>query len=163
LRDLTVRRCEPEDFEAVYRVYSSPKAMAGTIGVPYSSAQEVREELARETDGSFPLVACAGEEVVGQLTLIVYMSPRTRHSGHFGIAVRDDWQGRGVGTALIEAGLDLADNWLNLSRLDLRVYVDNAPAIALYEKFGFEVEGTHKRFAYRDGAYVDAYVMARLR
>jgi putative acetyltransferase len=163
LRDLTVRRCEPEDFEAVYRVYSSPKAMAGTIGVPYSSAREVREELARETDGSFPLVACAGEEVVGQLTLIVYMSPRTRHSGHFGIAVRDDWQGRGVGTALIEAGLDLADNWLNLSRLDLRVYVDNAPAIALYEKFGFEVEGTHKRFAYRDGAYVDAYVMARLR
>jgi putative acetyltransferase len=163
LRDLTVRRCEPEDFEAVYRVYSSPKAMAGTIGVPYSSAQEVHEELARETDGSFPLVACAGEEVVGQLTLSVYMSPRTRHSGHFGIAVRDGWQGRGVGTALIEAGLDLADNWLNLSRLDLRVYVDNAPAIALYEKFGFEVEGTHKRFAYRDGAYVDAYVMARLR
>ena len=163
MRDLTVRRCEPEDFEAVYRVYSSPKAMAGTIGVPYSSAREVREELARETDGSFPLVACAGEEVVGQLTLSVYMSPRTRHSGHFGIAVRDDWQGRGVGTALIEAGLDLADNWLNLSRLDLRVYVDNAPAIALYEKFGFEVEGTHKRFAYRDGAYVDAYVMARLR
>jgi putative acetyltransferase len=163
LRDLTVRRCEPEDFEAVYRVYSSPKAMAGTIGVPYSSAQEVREELARETDGSFPLVACAGEEVVGQRTLSVYMNPRTRHSGHFGIAVRDDWQGRGVGTALIEAGLDLADNWLNLSRLDLRVYVDNAPAIALYEKFGFEVEGTHKRFAYRDGAYVDAYVMARLR
>jgi len=63
----------------------------------------------------------------------------------------------------MEACLDLADNWLNLSRLDLRVYVDNAPAIALYERFGFEIEGTHKSFAYRDGEYVDAHVMARLR
>jgi putative acetyltransferase len=52
---------------------------------------------------------------------------------------------------------------LNLWRLDLRVYVDNAPAIALYEKFGFEIEGTHKRFAFRKGQYVDAHVMARLR
>jgi putative acetyltransferase len=63
----------------------------------------------------------------------------------------------------MEACLDLAHNWLGLSRLDIRVYVDNAPAIALYEKFGFEIEGTHKRFAYRDGEYVDAHIMARLR
>ena len=45
----------------------------------------------------------------------------------------------------------------------LRVYADNAPAIALYEKFGFEIEGTHRRFAYRNGEYVDAHIMARLR
>jgi putative acetyltransferase len=94
LRDLVIRRCRPEDYEAVHRVYSSPQAMAGTLGVPFSSAQEVREELARERDGSFPLVACVGEEIVGQLTLSVYTGPRTRHSGHFGIGVRDDWRGR---------------------------------------------------------------------
>jgi L-phenylalanine/L-methionine N-acetyltransferase len=44
------------------------------------------------------------------------------------------------------------------------VCADNAPAIALYEKFGFELEGTHRRFAYRNDEYVDAHVMmARLR
>jgi putative acetyltransferase len=59
------------------------------------------------------------------------------------------------------ACVELADNWLNLTRLDLRVYVDDGPAISLYEKFGIEVEGTHKRFAY--GEYLDAHVMARLR
>jgi L-phenylalanine/L-methionine N-acetyltransferase len=36
-------------------------------------------------------------------------------------------------------------------------------AIALYEKFEFEVEGTHRRFAFRDGEYIDAYSMARLK
>ena len=154
MRDLVVRRCEPEDYKAVHLVYSSPRAMAETLGVPYSSEEAWREELARERDENIAIVACVHGEIVGHLALSIYMNPRTRHSGHFGIAVRDDWQGRGVGFALMEACLDLADNWLNLTRLDLRVYMDNAPAIALYKKFGFEIEGTHRRFAYRNGEYV---------
>ena len=85
-----------------------------------------------------------------------------RHAGHFGMALRYDWQGKGVGTTLLEGAQDLADNWLGLTRLDLRVYVDNGAAIALYRKFGFEVEGMHAQFALRGGEYVDAYVMARL-
>jgi putative acetyltransferase len=86
-----------------------------------------------------------------------------RHVGSIGMAVRDDWQSKGVGTALMEAALDLADNWLNLTRVELRVYLDNSAAVALYERFGFEIEGTHRRLAFRNGEYVDAYSMARMR
>ena len=68
-----------------------------------------------------------------------------------------------IGTALMEAAVDLADNWLGLTRIELEVYTDNWAGIALYEKFGFEIEGTHRRFAFRDGEYVDAYSMARLK
>jgi L-phenylalanine/L-methionine N-acetyltransferase len=99
----------------------------------------------------------------GIFSLYPYPEPRRRHSGHFGMAVRDDWRGQGVGTRLMEAALDLADNWLGLTRLDLRVFADNDAAIALYRKFGFEVEGTHERFALRAGEYADAHVMARLK
>ncbi len=52
--------------------------------------------------------------------------PRRRHVGEIGMAVRDDLQGRGVGTALMRAALDLADNWLDLARVELTVYTDNA-------------------------------------
>ena len=38
----------------------------------------------------------------------------------------------------------------------------NAIGIALYEKFVFEIEGTHRRFAFRHGEYVDSYSMARV-
>ena len=57
----------------------------------------------------------------------------------------------------------LADRWLNLSRLELHVYIDNEPALRLYKKLGFEIEGTHKKYAFRDGAYVDSHSMARVR
>jgi putative acetyltransferase len=79
------------------------------------------------------------------------------------MAVRDDWQGQGVGTALMQAAIDLADKWLNLTRLELEVFVDNAPAIRLYEKFGFTIEGTLVDFAFREGQFADVYIMARLR
>ena len=80
-----------------------------------------------------------------------------------GTPVRDEFQGQGVGTALMVAAVDLADNWLNLLRLELGVYTDNEPAIRLYKKVGFVVEGTLLKYAYRAGQYVDVVTMARLK
>ena len=73
------------------------------------------------------------------------------------------WQGRGVGTALLAAAIDLADRWLQLHRLELQVYADNAAGIALYTRHGFVEEGRHRDFAFRDGAFVDALSLARIR
>jgi L-phenylalanine/L-methionine N-acetyltransferase len=158
-----VRHTEPGDYEALHRIFSSPRAVAGTLQMPFPSAEMWRERLSEPPEGLFSLVACVDEEVVGSLSL--ENSPtrwRMRHVATLGMAVRDDWQGKGVGTALMEAALDLADNWLNLTRVELHVYVDNAPAIALYKKFGFDIEGTHRHFAFRNGEYVEGYSMARL-
>jgi putative acetyltransferase len=83
--------------------------------------------------------------------------------GQIGMAVRDDWQGKGVGSALMQAAIDLAENWLQLTRIELEVYTDNRAGIRLYEKFGFKIEGTLEQFAFRDGEFVDAYFMARFR
>ena len=162
--DITVRRAEPGDYEALHRIISGPKAIAGTLQLPLPSAEKWRKRLSEPSEDLHSLVACVDGEVVGNLGLETNSTRwRMRHIGRIGMAVRDDWQGKGIGTALMEAALDLADNWLNLTRIELHVYVDNAAGIALYEKFGFEVEGTHRRFAFRDGEYVDAYSMARLK
>jgi len=77
--------------------------------------------------------------------------------------VRDDWHGKGVGKAMMQAVIDLADKWLNLTRIELTVFTDNERAIALYRKFGFEAEGTLRKYAFRDGEFVDAYAMARVK
>jgi len=64
--------------------------------------------------------------------------------------------------ALMLAALELADNWLNVLRIELTVYADNAAAIALYERHGFQIEGRLRAYALRGGRYVDALAMARL-
>lgn len=162
--EITVRHAEPGDYEALHRIMCGPKAAAGTLQLPLQSAEVWRKRLAEPPEGVFMLVACVDGEVIGNLGLETHPNrPRLRHAGAIGMAVRDDWQGKGVGTALMRRALDLADNWLNLSRVELTVYVDNAAGIALYEKFGFDMEGTHRRYAFRDGEYVDAYSMARLK
>ena len=161
---ITVRRAEPSDYEAVQRVYAGPKVIWGTLQIPFPSVEAWRKQLAEPPEGMYSLVACIENEIIGQLSLHTFPnSPRRRHVGQIGMAVRDDWQGKGVGAALMQATVDLADKWLNLSRIELEVYVDNEPGIRLYKKFGFVVEGTQTRFAFRDGQYVDVYAMARLR
>jgi putative acetyltransferase len=161
--EITVRHAEPDDAEAIHRILSGARATAGTLQLPLQSLEGVRKRFSETPEGLYHLVACVEDEVVGHLGLETFTRPRRRHVGEIGMAVRDDWQGRGVGTALMQAALDLADKWLNLMRVELSVYVDNAAGVALYKKFGFEIEGTHPRYAFRGGEYVDAYSMARLK
>lgn len=162
---ITIRHVEPGDYEAVQQIYASPRVIQGTLQLPFPSIELWRKRLAEPPEGLFALVACVENgEVVGHLGLHTFPNkPRRRHAGQIGMAVRDDWQGKGVGKALMQAAIDLAEKWLNLTRLELEVFIDNEPAIQLYKKTGFEIEGTLRRFAYRDGQYVDVYTMARLR
>jgi L-phenylalanine/L-methionine N-acetyltransferase len=161
---LQIRRAEPDDCSALYEMFSSREVFEGTLQLPYPSREQWRQRLADPADGTHNLVAVVGDRVVGMLGLHTFPNrPRRRHAGAIGISVHAEWQGQGVGSALMRAGLDLADNWLNLARLELEVYTDNEPAIRLYERFGFEREGTLRRHAFRGGQYVDSYVMARLR
>jgi L-phenylalanine/L-methionine N-acetyltransferase len=162
--DILIRRAEPSDYEALYRVFSGPRAIWGTLQMPYASVELWRKRLAEPPEGFYLLVACVDDQVVGDIGLNTFPSrPRRKHVGEIGMAVRDDIQGRGVGSALMQAAIDLADNWLNLTRLELQVYTDNEPAIRLYKKFGFTIEGTLMKHAFRGGQYVDSYTMARLR
>lgn len=159
-----IRRAEPSDAETMRLIFTDPNVIRGTLQLPFPSTEMWRKRLAEPVDGSFSLLACVESEIVGQLGLHTFPhNPRRRHVGQIGMAVRDNWQGKGAGSTLMQAAVDLADRWLNLSRIELEVYTDNEPAIHLYQKFGFVTEGTHHRFAYRDGQFVDVYAMARLR
>ena len=160
----TIRRAEPGDFEAVTRIFEGPKAIWGTLQLPYPSAEMWRKRLAEPLDGYYGLLACAGQEVVGELGLLTNPNrPRRKHAAKLFMCVRDDWQRKGAGTALMQAACDLADKWLNVERLELEVFTDNEPAVRLYKRYGFAIEGTLACFAYRDGQLVDVYSMARLR
>jgi L-phenylalanine/L-methionine N-acetyltransferase len=161
--NITIRKEEPSDAEAVWKCFTAPLVYRNTLQLPYRSLESIREMVSKNVDDLHSLVAVVDGEVVGSISLHTSSRPRVNHKGVLGMMVRDDWQGKGVGTAMMLAVIDLADKWLNLSRLELTVFTDNEPAIALYRKFGFEIEGTLRKFAFRDGEFVDAYAMARIK
>jgi putative acetyltransferase len=160
---IDVRHAEPGDYEALREIHSQPKVVRGTLMLPFPSVESWKKRLAEKPTSLYCLVACVDDELVGTLSLKHETHPRRRHAGYVGMSVHDLWQGRGIGSALMEAVIELADNWLSLSRLELNVYTDNDAAIHLYEKHGFEIEGTLRDYAFRDGGFVDSYAMARIR
>lgn len=160
---IRVRATEPEDIDAIAEIFDCPGVIPGTLQIPFRSVDFRRERFVQRSTDMHHLVAEIDGRVVGTASLHVESRPRRRHCGNIGMAVHDDFQSQGVGSALMEAVIDLADNWLGLTRLELTVYADNAPAIHVYKKYGFEVEGTARNFAVREGTFIDAIYMARLR
>ena len=162
MSEIVIRHAEPNDAAAIRQNYMHPGVYHDTLQLPHPSLEMWQERL-NVKPGQRRLVACIDEKIVGDLSLQVEASPRRSHVATFGISVAADAQGRGVGNALMREMINLCDNWMRIERIELTVFSDNPAALALYRKYGFEIEGTGKKFALRNGEYVDAYYMARMK
>ena len=162
----TIRRARMEDAAGLYALEQAVIAEGrGVVQVPGELKPfEVWEGrmLGRLSDRDVWFVAEEAGRVVGQATLGRLGPSLLAHVAQLAVEVHPDAQGRGIGRALCAAVIDAADR-SGVVRLELFVRADNDRAIALYRKFGFEAEGTHRAYALRDGRYVDALAMARLR
>lgn len=164
LRDIVIRGLEPEDYEGMAALSNLPECQRQTLQLPFRTRHEARTRLAEPDLNSYGLAAVTSEaKIVGIASVYVLSRPRRRHTGQLGMMVHDDYHGRGIGSALLGALINQSENWIGITRLELTVFTDNARAIALYRRFGFEIEGTFRRYALRDGGYVDAHSMARLK
>ncbi|WP_336219938.1 N-acetyltransferase [Citrobacter amalonaticus] len=162
MSEIVIRHAETKDYDAIRQIHAQPEVYYNTLQVPHPSIEMWQTRLA-EQPGIKQLVACIDDHVVGHLSIAVVQRPRRSHVADFGICVDAQWQNRGVASALMHTMIDMCDNWLRVERIELTVFADNAPAVAVYKKYGFEIEGTGKKYALRNGEYVDAYFMARMK
>ncbi len=163
---ITIRRATPRDAAAFARIMGEADVFGNLLQMPYADEELWRQRL---TDSCAPgksdlgLVAELDGEVVGSAGMHpVGVAARRRHAMMLGISVAGHAQRKGVGAALMGALCDYADGWAGILRLELTVFEDNQRALALYRKFGFEIEGRHRAYAMRDGHYADVLSMARL-
>jgi L-phenylalanine/L-methionine N-acetyltransferase len=159
-----VRLAEPGDIAELHRLYHQPHIVHNT-GAPVHARLAQTAAWAEDAAAhGYLLVAALGDRLAGALALKTFDDPLRRHVAEIErVGVDQAWQGRGIGTLLIAAALDLADNWLSVLRVELIVRADNEAAVTLYRKFGFGEEGLLRAYAYRGGAYADCLAMARLR
>lgn len=159
-----IRALQQQDIPGIVRIRNQASSRLFTAAMPYTSILQASASFGSPPPNATLLVACDdANNVLGIADLDRQTYPRGTHTATLGVMVAEEARRHGIGRALMASLLDLADNYYNISRLGLKVYTNNVHAIALYRKFGFEVEATLRRYAVQDGTLVDCYVMARLR
>ncbi len=161
--DITIRPIQPKDAHDQHEMVTHPAVVQDTLNLPSMEFAQTQAWINKQTVGRSRLVAEVSDKAVGFISLQHFQRPRMTHAGSLGMFVHPDYWGQGIGSKLVEAALDVADNWLDLKRVELGVFADNEAAIHLYQKFGFETEGVRRRVAFGEGEWRDDLVMARLR
>jgi ribosomal protein S18 acetylase RimI-like enzyme len=99
---------------------------------------------------------------VGEVNLLRGSREAFKHSAVLGISVAREWRNKGIGSALMQHAIEWAKTKGTLRRIELYVLKTNAPAIRLYERFGFMIEGTRIGAVRIGDLFVDDLLMAYL-
>lgn len=124
--------------------------------------EEAFIEKSRQAPNQLVIVAVLDGQIIGMLNVHASPKKRLQHIGEFGITVLKAHWGKGVGARLMEGMIDWAKATKLMRKLNLKVHVNNAGAIRMYERFGFEREGRIRRDACIDGRFYDTYCMGLL-
>jgi putative acetyltransferase len=158
--DLIIRPVSLQDAAALWTIAREPGVIETTLALPGLRLEQRVKSLSELSEHDHYLVAEKATQVVGLGGLTVGTG-RLRHSGSLFVYVASAYQGQGIGTQLLRALLDLADQWLLLRRVELTVLTENEGAKRLYERLGFVVEGCRKMSVISQGELKDEWLMAR--
>ena len=111
--------------------------------------------------GAPQFVALDDGRVVGWCDVVPRPRETMRHTGVLGMGVAASHRGQGLGARLLATTLEAAEA-AGITRVELMVLVDNAVAVALYRRYGFETEGRCRRYLVIDGVERDAWLMAKV-
>lgn len=109
--------------------------------------------------GDLYLIAEVEGRRVGELNLRRGTRIAFRHSVVLGMSVAPEWRNRRIGTALMQRALAWAKADPSIRRVELYVYATNKPAIRLYERHGFVIEGMRRGAVCVGDVFVDDLLM----
>lgn len=167
--DYLIRDAHPDDAEAmlvhIRAINAEPNN--GIIRGPGEepTLEEERHILAgfAAADNAVMKIAVTPSgEVIGMAGFQGGKRRAVRHAGGIGISVSQAWREQGVGTALMQQLIAWARATGIIQRMELEVNVENERALHVYRKLGFQIEGRKQAALYKEGRYLDNYVMALL-
>lgn len=161
-----LRPIEPEDAKFLAKGENNPivrESLFLALPVSLATEQEKVDQFIKSKDAIvLIIVEKTTNQPVGQTAFfrIDYIS----RAAVFYLAILDPacWS-KGFGSEATQLMVDCAFKTLNLNRIQLHVCAENTPAIKIYERVGFEKEGVLRQAMFRNGNYVDFWVMGILR
>ena len=159
-RRVHIRPLQESDSEGLHGMYQSMSDDA----LRWSMAPYTEETIDRwigDLPNLISLVAVHSDEIIGYASVLKFTHPRLAGTGDLNIYIHQDYQGAGLGTALMVMLLNAA-NEQSLHRINLEVVADNETAVHLFRKFGFNVEGRRvEAYKARDGGLHDILIMGK--
>jgi phosphinothricin acetyltransferase len=160
---MEIRMARLEDAEGIRAIYNvEVTTSTSTFDLTPRTLAE-QEEWLREHAGAHPaIVAVEGGEVIGFGALSPFRDrPAYATTVEDSVYVRADWQGRGVGKALLTELLRLAAAH-GFHAVIARIGGHNEASIALHRSCGFEIVGVEREVGRKFGRWLDVVEMQRL-
>lgn len=159
VRIVKIRKFRISDKEKLIEMYESLSDDAVRWGLPPYNRERLEKGWLSNLQNLIAIVAFYKDKIVGHAQIFKFPNPRRKGTGDLIIYLHQDFHNVGLGTAMLTKLIELAKEE-GLHRVGLDVIADNKPAIRLYQKFGFKVEGVKKEAYFgEDGKYHDELVM----
>jgi RimJ/RimL family protein N-acetyltransferase len=139
-REVLIRRFRPEDKEQLIQMYSSLSREALRWAIPPYTREVLERGWLSNLQNLLPIAAFHKDKMVRHAQIYEFPHRRRKSTGDLVIYLHQDFHNVGLGTAMLSRLFGLARKE-GLHRIGLHVVADNKPAIHLYEKLGFKIEG----------------------
>lgn len=165
---MTIEICEffaysSTDLYRLYqRVYSSSEGMSETFAEKFADLDAFALDIAsRQQSGGIALVAAIDGKPLAYATITPRRQSRLRHTAELNMGVASSARGQGCGERLLRAALERAQRSPAIEIVYLTVRADNAAALGLYRKLGFEQLTRLERDTKMADRYFDGILMRR--
>ncbi|STI81772.1 N-acetyltransferase GCN5 [Escherichia coli] len=139
MSEIVIRHAETRDYEAIRQIHAQPEVYCNTLQVPHPS------DICGRSDS--PIVPASSNSSPVLMETSWAISPLTCNSAHAAVMLpilylcRLSLENRGVASALMREMIEMCDNWLRVDRIELTVFVDNAPAIRSIKNTALKLKG----------------------
>lgn len=132
------------------------------VRIPPERELEIIDDVRDDPRGAMLLAFVDGKHAGNcSFSCVRGTSKRYAHRCTVGVGLYQRYCGLGLGRAMMEHALAMARD-CGYEQAELEVAAENAPALALYEKLGFETYGRRPHdMKYTDGSYVDMLLMIK--
>ena len=163
---VSLRAFETRDLDANHAFVNDYETLRGMMsGIPFPASEADEQQWLNQqssyTRGEYQFAVEDFEgDLVGRCG-ITRVDWKNRLA-ELAIMIGTPYRGRGYGTEAMALLTDFCFREMNLHRLKVTVFAFNEPALKCYEANGFVREGLLRQELWRDGAYRDVVILAKL-